>query len=54
MVSDGYKICQKEFAEKVKPAPVPNRPDSSRLTKEELSNYRFNTGRTVVADSYQT
>ena len=40
MVYDGYKICQKEFAEKVKPAPVPNRPDSSRLTKEELSNYR--------------
>ena len=39
-IKDGYKICQKEFAEKVKPAPVPNRDDSSRLTKEEQSDFR--------------
>jgi len=39
-IKDGYKICQEEFAEKVKPAPVPNREDSSRLTREEQSQFR--------------
>ena len=39
-VVDGYKISQQEFSEKVKPAPVPKRDDSSRLTKEELSDFR--------------
>ena len=37
---DGYKISQTEFAKKLKPAPVPQRADESKLVKDEVSNLR--------------
>ncbi|CAL1138133.1 unnamed protein product [Cladocopium goreaui] len=39
-VKNGYKISQQEFAEKLKPAPIPKRGDEERLTKEETSDLR--------------
>ena len=36
----GYKIHQRDFALKLKPADVPQRDDSSKLTKEETSTFR--------------
>ena len=36
----GYKIHQRDFALKLKPADVPQRDDSSKLTKEETSSFR--------------
>eukprot|EP00435_Cladocopium_sp_Y103_P053746 s991_g17.t1 len=39
-VQNGYKISQKEFAEKLKPAPVPNKKDDEKLTKDEVSDLR--------------
>lgn len=37
---DGFAVTQKEFAEKMKEAPVPKRADESRLTPEEISDFR--------------
>ena len=37
---DGFAVTQKEFAEKMKEAPVPKRADDSRLTPEEISDFR--------------
>lgn len=37
---DGFAIDQKEFAEKMKPAPIPKRADDSKLTPSEVSDLR--------------
>ena len=37
---DGFSIDQEEFVQKMKPAPVPQRPDDSRLEPAEVSDYR--------------
>ena len=47
---DGFAVTQKEFAEKMKAAPVPNRADDSRLTPEEISDFRSILGRVTVAE----
>eukprot|EP00435_Cladocopium_sp_Y103_P033924 s4382_g8.t1 len=39
-VKNGYKISQKEFAEKLKPAPVSNKKGDEKLTKDEVSDLR--------------
>ena len=36
----GYKVSQQEFASKLRPVPVPEREDTSKLTKEEVSTFR--------------
>ena len=36
----GYKIHQRDFAMKLKPVAVPQRDESSKLTKEETSTFR--------------
>eukprot|EP00435_Cladocopium_sp_Y103_P072577 s194_g40.t1 len=39
-VANGYKISQQDCAKKLKPAPVPQRDDEEKLTKEEVSDLR--------------
>eukprot|EP00435_Cladocopium_sp_Y103_P007244 s1993_g2.t1 len=36
----GYKVSQREFASKPRPVPVPEREDTSKLTREEVSTFR--------------
>ena len=36
-VNDGFKICQREFAEKVKPAPIPQGEEFCKLTNFQTS-----------------
>ena len=40
MTGDGYKISQTEFATKLKAAPVPQRANESKFSKDEISNMR--------------
>ena len=41
---DGYAIDQEDFVDKMKPAPIPSRPDDSRLEQSEVTDFRSALG----------
>ena len=41
---DGYAIDQEDFVAKMKPAPIPSRPDDSRLEQSEVIDFRSALG----------